>query len=253
MKRHVLLHIRVLLALLWVVNAPAADGVETYFVVPSLGPAHLVFARPLTGSNLDRNLDRVLPPLGDALDDGVFATVQRTIKQRDANADVVRVRLSGGMLFQEADEPSDAANIAELRKVLRDAHPVAPGAKAIVIAAHRAPARMQGQNTTYGAGNVSGIGFYIDRMTGMRRSDTGESGRGFLGWFTNVRLPLIDLDSGRILGDERGTTGTTRAAVRGENENPWEAVPNDQKLEIMRSIVGNEIRRMLPMLLAKMP
>jgi hypothetical protein len=101
-----------------------------------------------------------------------------------------------------------------------------------------------------GTGKVAGLGFYVDPWTRLKRSDTMESSRGFLGVFTHFQLVLINLQSNAIEAHERVVVGTTYSAARAEDRTPWNALSPAQKIRALESLMKREIERLLPAMLS---
>ncbi len=101
-----------------------------------------------------------------------------------------------------------------------------------------------------GTGKVAGLGFYLDTVTRFKRSDTMETGRGFLGVFAHFQLVLINAQNNAIAAHERVVVGTTYSAARAEDRTPWNALTQAQKATALESLMKRGIERSLPGMLS---
>jgi hypothetical protein len=63
-------------------------------------------------------------------------------------------------------------------------------------------------DTTVGRGKSAGLGYYIDRYSGIQRVDTAESDRGFLGVFAYFTVALIDPATRKVVAQKRCRAAT---------------------------------------------
>lgn len=74
-----------------------------------------------------------------------------------------------------------------------------------------------------------------------------------LSFFANFQLVLINLQTNAIEAYEMVAAGTTRAASRAADKNPWNAISAEQKIEVLQSLIKRESERALPRMLNSLP
>ena len=97
-------------------------------------------------------------------------------------------------------------------------------------------------------GMLEGLGFYLDPGKRVRSTTTFESAYGYVGLFANFRVSIIDQATGRVLDEERIAA---MEAARDVHKDPWESLTAEQKVAMMKDIVGRRIRAVLPGLLER--
>jgi len=69
---------------------------------------------------------------------------------------------------------------------------------------------------------------------------------GFLGIFANFQIVMINLKDNAIETQQRVVIGTTFAAARAPDKNPWNALSADGKIAALQSLMKAEIDRVVP-------
>lgn len=184
--------------LIGVILAAALSGTRAraaeYLIASLIGDRITVaIAMTATGSNLDRNEYQVvkLPqlPFDDAIHNAIAGTVSKADPQATFKGLAFREALPG-VESLEKEAPKDIAR--RLVKVL--APQIKAGEKQWIIALipQRDEPRLRLRNSYVGHGRVSGLGYYVDRATRIKRGDTGETDQGFLGAFANFVVAIVD-------------------------------------------------------------
>jgi hypothetical protein len=101
-----------------------------------------------------------------------------------------------------------------------------------------------GDGVGIGRGNVDGIGFYIDTLYTIRNSNTGALSTGLLAPYLQLRLTLMDAQSGDIVatydvrdGYAYGNEETQAAA------DPWNFMPAAEKVVRLRKLLEQGMAR----------
>jgi hypothetical protein len=246
MTRAALASVSVAVALAAVSIATSASA-TTYAVISLIGrELTIVGSQPQASTHLDRNQYQTAAIADDAFDRVLLAAVERQVHARHAEDSILAMSVSAA----NVDAASDEGAAAILQAVAP--HAVAAHAERIILVApYRAPPHLQIEKGHIGAGNVSGLGLYVDRMTRLCINGTRQCADGFLGLFANFRIVVADAGTGAVLADDVVATGTTVAAARADNGNPLEALSSSQKILMLQGLVQTEVTRMLPALLAK--
>lgn len=201
---------------------------------------------------MDVNEYEVMPLAGPGLDDFAARVADATVATARPDAGVVTLRASDPTLYKLRDSwlDADMTDVQDLISVVKKQLPTLPDAHLLLIAAYRDQPELRTGSDFRGSGKVSGLGFYLDTVTRLRRSDTGESSRGFLGVFANFQLVLINLQSGAIEAQERVVIGTTYSSARAEDRTPWNALSQAQKATALESLMKRGIEGSLPGMLS---
>ncbi len=98
-----------------------------------------------------------------------------------------------------------------------------------------------------GRGTVEGIGYYLDNTTDVRNAATGMVSTGFLGAYMMVRVQLMDVSTGDLLGSDTIRVGQMFAGRKDtEAANIWNALDPQEKVEVLRQMVESNVERVLP-------
>ncbi len=230
--------------------AQADDRVvaRRYAVLSLIGDTmNVVTYQPAVAGNTDRNRREAYPIPGGVFDRAALLAADEALRRQDPHADVILLAASPS-LYADAEKLADGSRLvlpADLVGVLK----ARAATHLVLIRKHRANARLQAAGTLLGSGKLEGVGFYIDREQVMTRSDTGQRGEGFLGPYVYIRLALFDLATGAMVREEPVTGSTTVAASRSASDgDPWTALPDDQKVNVLRGLVAREVGLALPRL-----
>ena len=244
------LHAALLLAA-WLPCAPAAAATDA--VLPLLGQElTVVTVSANTPSRLDRNAYDTVLLKEPVFERPVLLAVERALRSAGRNDQVVMLRGDAAAAAPLIADESEAG----LRALVDAVKPAAAAVNAellLLVVPHRAQPWLTEERGHRGSGSAAGLGLYINRIDRMRRLDTGENAVGYLGLFANFRVLLIDVSSGAILANETATVGTTRSAARAPDADPANALSDADKLTVLRNLLGNELVRLLPGMLAKAP
>ena len=209
----------------------------------------VITAQMQTGSLLDRNQRQEVTLPDGSLD--LFATqaTQRELLKHSPQASAELLVAGTEVLYKNpitvgaGDAFVPSQELSELLKTTPKSH-------LILLTKHRAEALLRAQNSSQGHGMLEGLGFYVDFQKRMRRSDTGETGQGYMGIFANIQIWLLDCENNKVVREVSFSETTTYSAARSETANdPWTALDGAQKLARLKSLMRTGIARSLPKLL----
>ncbi len=226
---------------------------QRYAVLSIIGDKiTLVGNRTATGSHLDQNDRRVVPVQAPVLDNSTLLAVDDAIKRDRPKAVTMLLASRDPKLFAlqdgSLDNPGDAAeSVAAIKTLLQ--HSMAT--RLILVSPYRAEARFQLRDQLIGSGKIAGLGFYIDSVTRITLADTGESGTGYLASYAYFAVSLIDAATMTTIGRKLVTESRLipTSASKGATV-PWEALTNDQKVDMLQSLTRQGLDRVVPELLA---
>jgi hypothetical protein len=254
-SRKVAAHSAQLLGMLLLVDSAWIGEVDAQqYVVLSLIGDHitLVGEGRQTGSRLDQNRYQVIKQAEPQFDDFAVSIADAVLAKTQPTASVVTVRVNDQKLYALRDSwlDAEAVGVRELLGLIGNAIPPAPDSHLLLITSSLEQPDMKTAHDYRGTGKVAGLGFYLDTITRLRRSDTMESSRGYLGIFAHFQLVLVNLQTNAIEGHERIALGTTRSAARAEDRTPWNALTPEQKSQVLQSLIKKGIEGSLPRMLS---
>jgi hypothetical protein len=212
----------------------------------------LIGYRQPTGSNLDQNDKRILTVSGPALDNSTLLSVDDAVKRQTPQAETTLLAARDPKVYQLQDQSFDnppseaAAAVAAIKALLQQTK----ADRLILVAPFRSEARFALRETFIGTGKIAGLGVYVDRISAITVTATGEDGEGFIAPYAYFTLSLIDgksLSTIRrkvVLESELVPTAAVRTATV-----PWDVLSNQKKIEMLEMLVRRGIDKALPELL----
>ena len=109
-----------------------------------------------------------------------------------------------------------------------------------------------GSNQSIGRGSVEGVGFYLDTLYTMQNTRTGALSTGLLAPYVQIRLQLMDVQSGDIVSDYAVRESFAYANPDTKTEaDPWNFMPNTDKVRTLRGMVERGMTRGMQQLLTR--
>lgn len=246
--------------LLLVATWLAANGVadaqvvpRTYALMSLVGDElRVVGQEGTTGTLLGQNQVETIRLRADDIDRGVLAQVAKAVVRAEPADKALPIRVNEPRYYegQRAWVDGDNATLPpEVAEALRGAGVT----HAVLVLKHRDDARLRALDVTLGSGKLEGLGFYIDRITPLRREGTGERSIGFLAPYVYLRVVLVDLATGRVLRARsvaRADVVSAAGAQAGTGD-PWNILDSRAKLNAIVSMVERELDAVLPELLKR--
>ncbi len=120
----------------------------------------------------------------------------------------------------------------------------------LTVTKNSARANMKFSNKDTGSGYLQGLGFYIDNFFYTRNGNTGSFARGYIAPYAYLKLTLIRLGDGAIVGEEILTVTKIRSATGNkEGLGAWDAIDPAEKAEMLKSLINTGISAAVPQLL----
>ena len=232
--------------------ATASNG-ETFAVLSIVGDHLTVIGMGAQlGSHIDQNRRQTMEVTGTGFDDFAVRVADAAIAKARPESSVTALRGGDPALYKLGESwlESDTVEMKQLVSFLPDAIAQAPDARLLLVTPYRAELELKTAHDLRGVGKASGLGFYVDTIMPLKRSDTGERAFGYLGVFANFQLFLVNIKTGTIEAHERVVLGTTRSAARAEDKTAWNALSQEQKIKTLESLMKEGIERALPRMLS---
>ena len=210
----------------------------------------LVYAAPVTGTSLDRNGRRTLADTTGSLDKIALAATGKAIETYEAGARAVLLTVPPSPLHQTPETLFDGSSIT-LPGSLVNALDQAQATHVVLLTKHRGPASIALADSKIGVGALRGLGYYIDRVTGIRMVESGHTGTGLLAAYVYMRLTLADARTGAVL--RQRLVAATRAYPVASSEravDPWEVLTAQQKVAGLRGLLESRLAEEIPALMA---
>lgn len=228
----------------WAGPAPA----ESFVVLSLIGDrVTIVSAGGQTGTHLDDNRYDVLRFRDSAFDDWIAGVTAGAIGRTRPQAKVTMLRITDPAIYalgasgRNASAPSMSALVSSVSKSV----PEAANSRVVLVV----PLRWEPQLLSYrgylGHGNVAGLGFYIGGLPVERSALPG-----YLGTFANFQLVLFDARADRIEVSERVVVGRVHSVAQSSDGSSWNSLSPERKVEVLQSLVRDEIDRRMPLLLS---
>jgi len=205
----------------------------------------VVTYHPAVGSRLDTNDHQMVDLVEDLFDVEALRIIHSSLQKAD-NGPVTLYRGKDPALFERPLALFDGDR-ARLPDQLITSMRADGAERLLLVTRHRREADLHEQHGGIGSGPLEGMGYYIDGRKKMRRSDTGEIGRGFLAPFVYLRLTLVDLADQRVLKEQMISGSTTLSVARAKDSfDPWDVLTAEQKINTLLRIMDRELRQAVP-------
>jgi hypothetical protein len=243
-RRLLALGIGILLLTFGQAEAQEASARPRYAVMSLLADAmNVVTYQAATGSHMNKNTREVLPLEGAGFDSLVLLAVKSELDKSPMPASAVLMRMAEPAQLTTHDAWVKQGQL-HLPEALADAAAHSGASHLLILLPQRSEALLNGRAQALGSGTIEGLGFYVDRQRPMRRADTGETSIGFLAPFLHARLILVEVATGRVLGEQRINASRTLSTARNtESFNPWDALTSAQKIETLRAMLRREVAK----------
>lgn len=221
-------------------GAQAGDA-RRYGVISAMGDRMtLVVYQGSTGTQLDRNERRSVPIGSTELDDAALLAVRSGLPPASAETTAFyRVAPDQFPRWQAIAETGKVAMPVDVADALKR-----DGVTHLVLVTKlRAPAAVELWKQRIGAGNLEGVGFYLDPEKEMMIRETGVREKGYVAPYVYVQLVLVDVAAERVAGRE--SVKVARAYTSGNAAarfDPWASLSPQQKIQLIRDAIANDVK-----------
>lgn len=233
-------------------SAGAANEDRSYAILSLLGDGLSIVVREVsTGSRIDRNPRTFVKLETPQLDRAALFVADDAIKRALPGARTVLLEVRDPAVYAAQTRALDEGGDA-LRRVLPALGPTLAQSKAthlVLFTKWRHEAMLQLPDGHAGSGQIEGLGFYIDRAMRLVNREASEPYLGFLSAFAYFRVSLVEVGTGKVLGEESVFASETSLSVSGVH--PWDTMTSQQKVGALQSLVRREAERVMPALLQK--
>lgn len=207
-----------------------------------------------TGSRIDRNTKEHVPLNSTELDTATVLAFEREAKLARPGLEVILLRATDPSVH--ALQEDVVAGKRDRRELVSAIAPLARRAGAthlVLLAKSRGDTQIQLVDGSIGSGFLEGFGFYVDRWTRVRRTQSGETDVGILAPFAYFRAVLVELDGLKVVAEEYSHVARALYAPDvASRVDPWEYLSAVQRVQALSSMSHEGLRRIVPALLARL-
>jgi hypothetical protein len=235
------------LVLLCLAMPCAAESGRSYSILSIVGDRLSVTGRPSPVGSPSRE---TYVDLGDpAIDAAVLRAVSSAVTRIEPGVKTTLLLPRSPRLFTAQENAlEESRSVRVLFDAIRPLVGDLPGTHLILVSKLRHAARIRFNNEYFDASpRLQGAGFYIDRAQRVADASTGEGGYGFLGVFAYFKVSLIDLAGGRVPAEEEMVAS---AAYGQHGKDPWDGVSAEDKVGMLKGLIGAETGRVVARLLS---
>ena len=235
----------ILVLLLALSPCVGADEGRKYAVLSLIGDRLLIVQHvPTVGSHLDRNVRQFLLLEDPSIEKAALLAADQALRRVDPTTKPVLLFPQDAALYAaQAKLLEEGGSSIRLLDAVRGLLQGTGTTHLILLTKLRAEALLRLSDRSVGSGFLEGAGFYIDLSLPTRRSDTRQSGTGFLAPFAYFKIALIDLARGEVVKEERIRASLTRSAARSEQGDAWNALSAEEKVRLLQNLIRSETAR----------
>ncbi len=252
MQRLALLILSAVVASCALSSSAVAAGPSRYAAMSLLGDQmELIVARMQTGSNVPANAREIVRFPDPALDRYIVRTIDRIVTDTKQGDGVTMLAARDPRLYALQESLLDrGASVQDLLPAIKAKIADQKATHLILVTRYRHDALLRSFEGTVGSGKLTGIGFYIDHVRPMR-SEKLEESIGFLAPYAYFQVFIVDLNTLQVVRSETAMAGHVHVPVLGSRTaHPWESMDDGRKVEVLETLLREELARVLPPLLA---
>jgi len=229
-----------------------ADGGRSFAVVSLIGDSiTVVAAQRQIGSLVDQNARKTfdLPPA--VIDNVALLAADDAIRATEPGASTVLLSIASKSLRDRQSNLIEAGHLVEAEEL--SAPLKKSGATDLVLMTkHRADTQLEtvDKDDSVGHGTLYGLGFYLDRTSIMRTTESEDRASGYLAPYAYFNIYLVDLATSKELGERTIVANTMYPNFENNTSaDPWDILSLEAKFKALDELVKSQIMTELPILL----
>jgi hypothetical protein len=232
----------------------ANPEVPTYAFLSLIGDKlEIVVAQLQTGSLLDKNRREPAVEIKDPVFDNAVATAAgQAVRAVFPAAELAILNTRSPILFEKhRDLFEEKGGVIAIPDAIRGALANEKATHLVLITKHRDNAYFEFTNANEGSGMLEGLGFYLDGAMETKRSDTSESGRGYIAPYVYAKVTLVDVKTSKVIAKQTIKATMTISSARAQQNlaTPWAALSSAEKVNAINRLIQREMARVVPLLL----
>ena len=249
--RHLVAAVLLLIAPL----AASAQDARKYAVLSLVGDKLLIVQREMsTGSRLDRNERLVVELPDNSIDRAVTIAIDDALRRADPGSRPILLSSQRADLYDASYRSMDQGDgVARVYAAIKPIVERTDATHLILVTKHRHRAMLRLRDGHVGSGFLEGVGFYVDHGSMTRSVDTNDAEAGFIAPFSYMRISLIDLKTGRVVGQEYviGSNAATPNPRERNVGNAWQRLTDSEKVARLTEVIREEASRAVPLVVAR--
>jgi hypothetical protein len=235
----------------WLAHAQAVEA-RRYVGLSLIGDKlTIVTYREQTSSRIDQNLRQEVKLKDSTLDRLFAAQLGRALAQAEPGARLSLLAPGQADAYEDQSRWLTGSKVVLPGWLHREVSAEA-ASHLILLTKHSGVAEMPFSNGTSGGGQLQGLGFYLDGSVEVVSTESGQRRTGFVAPYAYFRMLLVDLKDSTLLRRIDVTAAQPVPAARNaESTDPWSALSQQEKMQLLAQLVVGEMRQRLPKLLAR--
>jgi hypothetical protein len=168
----------------------------------------------VTGTLHARGSSKALPLKGAPFDRTVLEVLAGSVPKVQPSAKLSFLAMSAPEAFERQEDWFDGDKVT-LPVALRDAVAKEGAGEMLLITKIRGEAAITDGTTKFGAGKLSGLGFYIDTFTPMMDPELGEV-KGYIAPYVYVKLSVIELATSKVTAHRLVQVGSPYTSLKSQ-------------------------------------
>jgi hypothetical protein len=217
-------------------GAAQASAITKLGVMSVLGrEVQVVMSAPTVGTRVDRNAKDTLK-VGNDFENFVLRSTADAARREGLGEALLLARPANGSMPWQRD-----GQAVLVTQALLDAARAAKLSHLVLIQPVRAEAKLQLLRTVTGAGQLEGLGFYVDTSLEVQREDTGHRSTGFLAPYAYFDMYLVEVATLDLKAEHRARASRAIADPERQGNDPWQALSTESKVEALKQLTQEEI------------
>lgn len=225
-------------------------------VLLALGPAHaadisklgvmsvlgrevsVIIHAPTTGTRVNRNAKDTIAMAPNDFENFVLRTTVDSARREGLGEVLMLARPANGNMPWRRD-----GQAVLVTRPLLEAAQSAKLSHLILIQPAQGEASLKMDRTVVGAGQLEGLGFYVDTMLTVGQVDSNQTSFGYLAPYAYFDMYLVDVATLDLQAEHRARVSVALADPVGAGNDPWSALSAERKVEVIRGLLQQEVEK----------
>lgn len=217
-------------------GAAQASATSKLGVMSVLGrEVQVVVSAPTIGSRVDRNAKDTLK-VGNDFENFILRTTADAAGREGLGEALLLARPANGSMPWQRD-----GQAVLVTQALLDAARAAKLSHLVLIQPVRAEAKLQMLRSVTGAGQLEGLGFYVDTALEVKGEDSGQRSTGFLAPYAYFDMYLVEVATLDLKAEHRARASAALMDPKRQGNDPWQSLSNESKVEALQKLTQEQI------------
>jgi hypothetical protein len=217
-------------------TAAQASATARLGVMSVLGrEVQVVVSAPTVGTRVDRNAKDTLN-VGNSFENFILRSTADAARREGLGEALLLARPANGNMPWKRD-----GQAVLVTQALLDAARAAKLSHLVLIQPVRAEAKLQMLRSVTGAGQLEGLGFYVDTALEVRGEESGERSTGFLAPYAYFDMYLVEVATLDLKAEHRARASAALMDPERRGNDPWQSLSNESKVDALQKLTQAEI------------